>query len=215
MIQRTLPAGLTVDTFDGSAWVGVVPFYMRDVRPRWSPSVPSVSNFLELNLRTYAVGPGGRPGVWFYSLDANQWLAVKMARALFRLPYFHAKMGATSRQERRDSPDGYVGYRSQRRGTGEGEACRYRYRGVGAEREAQPGTLEFFLVERYLLFAARGGRLYSGRVWHTPYPVRDAEVAAGDDTLIALDGLERPGRPADHAVYSRGVEVEVFPLRAV
>ena len=215
VIQRTLPQGLTVDTFDGSAWVGVVPFYMRSVRPWWSPSVPGISNFLELNLRTYAVGPDGRPGVWFYSLDANQWLAVKVARALYRLPYFHAEMEATSRRERRDLPDGFVDYRSRRRGTSGDQACRYRYRGVRAEREAEPGTLEFYLVERYLLFAARGGRLYSGRVWHTPYPVRDAEVAAGDDTLFALNRLARPSRPADHAVYSRGVEVEVFPLRAV
>lgn len=82
-VQRTLPLGLTVDTFEGRAWLGVVPFFMRDVRPAWVPSVPGISNFLELNVRTYVFDGRGRPGIWFYSLDCNQRLAVRAARTFF------------------------------------------------------------------------------------------------------------------------------------
>ncbi|MFG0295490.1 MAG: YqjF family protein, partial [Maioricimonas sp. JB045] len=87
IIQRTLPAGLHVDTCDGAAWLGVVPFLMRNIRPWWFCSVPGISNFLELNLRTYVCDDAGRPGVWFYSLDASQPLAVWAARTFFHLPY--------------------------------------------------------------------------------------------------------------------------------
>ena len=91
-IQATLPAGLTVDTFDGQAWLGVVPFAMSGVRPRGLPAVGGLSAFLELNLRTYVHAADGTPGVWFYSLDCEQRLAVMIARTLFGLPYRHARM---------------------------------------------------------------------------------------------------------------------------
>ena len=88
VVQRTLPPGLTVDTFDGAAYIGLVPFYMRRIRPRFLPPVPGLSWFLEVNVRTYVIDHNGVPGVWFYSLDANQWFAVKIARRFFKLPYF-------------------------------------------------------------------------------------------------------------------------------
>ena len=87
VIQETLPAGLHVDTYQGRAYLGLVPFYMKDIRPRFCPCIPGISNFLEMNLRTYVFDSTGRPGVWFYSLDANQWLAVRIARRFFHLPY--------------------------------------------------------------------------------------------------------------------------------
>ena len=99
-LQVRLPPGLTIDTWDGHAWLGVVPFYMHNIRPVWSPSIPWVSNFLELNLRTYVYDEAGRPGVWFFSLDANRSLAVWAARRFFSLPYQHARMTATQRQGR-------------------------------------------------------------------------------------------------------------------
>ena len=101
IIQASLPAGLTVDSWEGKAYLGVVPFLMRNIRPRFLPAVPGVSNFHETNLRTYVYDKHGRPGVWFYSLDANQWLAVRTARALFQLPYFDAKMEHTKNDDGR------------------------------------------------------------------------------------------------------------------
>ena len=92
VIQATLPPGLTVDTFEGDAYLGIVPFCMCNIRPRFLPVVPGISNFLEMNVRTYVHDEEGRPGVWFYSLDANQKLAVRVARKFFNLPYFDAKM---------------------------------------------------------------------------------------------------------------------------
>src|SRR6202795_1171781 len=109
IVQRTLPQGLQADTFEGHAWVGIVPFFMRGVRPAGFVAVPGISNFLELNLRTYVLDDYGRPGIWFYSLDANQALAVPLAGAAFALPYKFAEMRARI-------SDGEVDYRSHRFG---------------------------------------------------------------------------------------------------
>jgi hypothetical protein len=109
-VQRTLPRGLTVDTFDGRAWIGLIPFFMQAVRPRFCPTVPGLSDFMELNVRTYVHDAAGRPGVWFYSLDCNQGLAVRLARGLFHLRYEHAVMQAARLR------DGGMDYRAQRRG---------------------------------------------------------------------------------------------------
>jgi uncharacterized protein YqjF (DUF2071 family) len=208
LIQATLPPGLHVDTYDGAAWVGVVPFFMRNIRPVWFPAVPGVSNFQEINLRTYAYDDRGTPGVWFYSLDANCWPGVLWGRALFRLPYHWAKMSYSL-----DAATGHVRFTSHRRSAEPAWTSRFDYEPHDGARTAEPGTLEFFLVERYILFAERGGRLYSGQVHHTPYPVRDATVREWDDHMLALRGLPRPGRAPDHAILSRGVEVDIFPLK--
>lgn len=211
-VQRTLPEGLTVDTYNGAAWMGVVPFFMRNIRPWWSPPIPGISNFLELNLRTYVYDRSGTPGVWFYSLDANQGLAVRWGRGLFRLPYFASRMSAPV------SPDGVVDYRSHRLGTDPALATHIRYGAASLLRHAAPGTFEFFLVERYILFAhGRSGRLHSGQVFHPPYEIADAAVPEWDDHVFAIsaEGFQASGRPFDHALYAPGVDVEVFPLRAV
>ena len=219
LLQPHLPPGLTVKTFDGSAWLGVVPFWMRRIRPRFLPCVPGLSNFLELNLRTYVAGPGGE-GVWFFSLDANQRLAVRIARTLFKLPYEHAAMESTAGDpDRKTDPDAHpwLDFTSLRRGHPPEHRCTYHYRGVGPARHAEPGTLDYFLAERYRLYAwnSKGERLSAGRVAHAPYPLHDAEVTAGDDTLFALDGFPQTQRPPDHTVYSPGVDVRIYPLRRV
>jgi hypothetical protein len=208
VVARTLPPGLSVHTFEGAAWVGIVPFFMRRVRPAGCPAVPVISDFLELNLRTYVVGPDGSPGVWFYSLDANRNLAVWVARARFHLPYEHARMTAEV------APDGSVHYTSRRRGSPAALASRFRYRPRGPARQAPPELLDFFLVERYLLFASRGHRLHAGRVHHPPYAIQDADFPAWDANVFALDGLDRPNGPPDHAAYSAGVDVAVYALEA-
>lgn len=209
-VQRTLPEGLRVDTFGGKAYVGIVPFFMRDVRPRFLPAVNGLSNFMELNLRTYVYDSCGVPGVWFYSLDANQWLAVTLARRFFHLPYEHAKMDAAR------SVDGVIHYESVRKGaSGDSNRCVYDYRLGKALPCAAPGSLEFFLVERYSLYASSSGRNWRGVVHHAPYEMRQADVVACDEHLLALDGFEPTGRPPDHAIASPGVDVTIFPLRRV
>jgi uncharacterized protein YqjF (DUF2071 family) len=205
-VQRTLPAGLMVDTWQDSAWVGIVPFSMRGVRPRFIPAIPGVSNFLELNLRTYVRDTRGRPGVWFYSLDANQPLAVWAARVFFALPYFGAEMGwRFNRGESR--------FHSRRHG--HPTTLEYRYRSAGKGREAVPGSLDFFLVERYRLFAFRRGRLLTGRVYHPPYQIVPATLEAWNEDLFGLDGFTPPGRRPDHQTYSPGVDVSVFSMNLI
>jgi len=207
-IQRTLPDGLHVDLFDGRAWLGVVPFLMRDIRPRWLPAVPGLSNFLELNLRTYVHDRSGIPGVWFYSLECNQPLAVAIARRWFHLSYQHAAMHVEARA------DGTVCYRSRRRGN-PGLECAFEYATGEALPPAAPGSIEYFLVERYRLYAQGRGRLWRGAVYHTPYPLMRANVGACNEHLLALNGLNPTGRPPDHVVRASGVDVSVFPLRPV
>ena len=204
-IQRTLPAGLTVDTFDGAAWLGVVPFFMHSIRPAMLPPVPWLSYFLELNVRTYVVDARGRPGVWFYSLDCNRIIAVWLARNRFHLPYEHASMRATRGA-------GAVDYHSRRRGAE--NASHFAYRPAAAPLEAPPGSLEFFLVERYRLFAADGARIFSGRVHHPPYQLSKTTVDASRTDLFSLNGFSDPGRPADHVIGSPGVSVSVYALGA-
>ncbi len=209
-IQATLPDGLFVDSFGGRAYLGVVPFFMQGIRPRFLPAVPGVSDFLELNLRTYVHDRAGVPGVWFYSLDANQWLAVKIARRFFHLPYEHAAM-----QSSRTEDEG-IHFESRRNGGGDPSArCVYEY-AVGAELPlAAPGSLEFFLVERYRLYSRSPHGLRRGAVHHEPYPLRRAKLTTWDENLLRLDGFAPTGRPPDHVLHSPGVDVGIFPLERV
>lgn len=208
-IQPGLPPGLTVDTFDGKAYVGIVPFFMRNVRPRFVPAVPGLSNFMEANVRTYVYDERGVAGIWFYSLDANQWLAVKGARTFFRLPYFYAEM-----ESARDQTGQEINYTTRRKGVEASSSSRFRYRGKGLSSQAEPGTFEFFVIERYILFSYIKSKnlLLAGQVHHSPYPICEADVPDWDTNLIELDGLTRPDREPDHIVMSPGVEVEVFAL---
>lgn len=203
-IQRTLPSGLTVDRHEGRAYLGVVPLKMRRVRPRFVPPIPGISNFLELNLRTYVRDANDTLGVWFYSLDANRWLAVAVARRFFHLPYHWARMRVHSNHDA-------IIYSSSRGGDRSLED-RYYYRPIGTERRAETGSLEFFLLERYVLFADTPRGLQAGRVYHEPYPYRDVELIDWDEGVFSLDGFEPPGRAPDHAVVSPGVDVSIYAL---
>jgi uncharacterized protein len=210
-LQALLPPGLTLDTYEGYGWLGVVPFFMRNIRPWWSPPIPGVSNFLELNLRTYAFDDTGRPGVWFLSLDANQKLAVWWGRKFFGLPYHDAHMHAAWNRS-----TGHVRFACERRAARPGLTCRFEYQPAGPVTVASPGTLEFFLVERYFLFSQKpNGPLMTGQVHHSPYEFSPVDLRHWDEHLIELAGLPLPERRPDHAVISRGVNVDVFPLRPV
>lgn len=209
VVQATLPPGLEVDCFDGRAWLGVVPFLMRGIRPRFLPPVPYLSNFLEANVRTYVRDRHGRSGVWFYSLDCDRGVAVSTARRFFSLPYFRAAM-QTARHA-----SGALDYRVQRRGAA--ASSRFVYRGAGPVRQAAAGSLEHFLAERYRLFAWQPGpqRLITGEVEHVPYPLQDAVVLDQDTALIELAGFEAPAGPPEHALYSAGVDVRVRRVESV
>ena len=208
-ITARLPDGVHVDTFDGSAWLGVVPFFMRGVRPVMLPPMPWLSWFLELNVRTYVHDDHGRAGVWFFSLDCNQPVAVEVARRFFHLPYEHATMRMT-----RDA-DGVIDYFCRRKTESEPARCAYPLAEGLAASPAEPGTLEWFLVERYLLFSAdKRGRVFTGRVNHEPYRVAavDPSVYSGSTLPIAWDGFERPEGLPDSAMVAEPVDVRIFPL---
>jgi uncharacterized protein YqjF (DUF2071 family) len=210
VIQATLPPGLFVDTHDNRAFLGIVPFRMLGVRPTGFPPVPGLSNFLELNLRTYVYDRDGVPGVWFYSLDANQRLAVSIARGLFHLPYRYARMSF------KQNPSGHIDYRSELRGaSGALETSCFSWKAVRGLPAPGADSLEFFLVERYRLYAARGKRLWRGSVEHDPYPLQAVEVWRCDESLMISNGFPQVTRPPDHAVYAAGVDVKVRPLTLV
>ena len=203
-LREVVPAELELDLYEGSAYVGVVPFAMQDVRPSWWPHRLAF-NFLETNVRTYVVC-NGRPGVYFFSLEANLRLAVLAARASFGLPYYHARM-------RMEQSGSVIEYLSRRTSNGAVHHLRCQVgEPVGG---SEPGGLDHFLLERYLLFVKRGGRLRVGQVHHRPYPVQRARVLEVRDDLIAAAGLPGVSTPPRWVHYSAGVDVEVFPLRTV
>jgi uncharacterized protein YqjF (DUF2071 family) len=220
LVQPLIPPELTLDTWEGQAWVGLVPFYMSGVRPWWFPSIPGVSAFCETNVRTYVHFRGGDPGVWFLSLEASRSLAVRVARWRWHLPYFRATMNLT----RRGNTVAYDSYRLWPGTAGSG--CRIHaeigpllgqdthHRTLPAGR-AIPETLEHFLVERYILYAQAAPRkLLAGRVHHVPYPVREARLTEFDDTLLPAAGIYPTQSPC-HTAFCDGVEVEIFPLQPI
>jgi uncharacterized protein YqjF (DUF2071 family) len=212
-IGRLLPPGLEVDLFEGRAYVGLVPFTMRGVRPAGLPSVRWLSDFHETNVRTHVHSQGREPGVWFFSLDAANAVGAWLGRTWFRLPYFFARMSVAVEE----SPGGLrLSYASDRIYPGPKPATSR----VEAEVRspvvpAAIGTLEYFLAERYLLYSAsKGGGLFQGRVHHAPYPLQVAEVRSLEESMLAASGIDRPDAPP-LAHYARGVSVEVFGLERV
>ncbi|MCB9706722.1 MAG: DUF2071 domain-containing protein [Myxococcales bacterium] len=188
-LRAVVPASLELDLFEGEAWLGVVPFWMDNVGARGLPYLPGVKRFPELNVRTY-VRAAGKPGVFFFSLDATSAFAVAVARATFHLPYFRAKI-TTGWEE------GWVGYASERthRGAPAG-ALRGRYRPLGEVYSARPGTLERWLTERYCLYAVdRQGRALRGEIHHAPWPLRRAEAELEVNTVAEHTGLRLAGAP--------------------
>lgn len=210
VIQATLPEGLFVDTFGGKAYLGIVPFFMRNIRPRFLPALPRISNFMELNLRTYVYDREGVPGVWFYSLDANQPLAVTVARRFFHLPYEHARM-----QSGRNA-NGAILYESVRTGVdGRTQRCLFEYAADARLPEPAADSLEFFLIERYQLFSRSAAGLWRGAVSHKPYPLCRALLANWNEHLLTLNGFAPTQRHPDHVVMSPGVDVRVMGLYEV
>jgi uncharacterized protein YqjF (DUF2071 family) len=204
-LQPLVPPGLAVQEFEGTSWVGVVPFRMTGVMRRPLPDLPGISAFPELNVRIY-VEAEGKPGVWFLSLDAANRLAVWAARRFLHLPYHHADIGMA-----RTGDD--LTFAAQRRGAP--ERFDAAYGPTGPVEEAEPGTLEHWLTERYCLYAqAPDGRLLRNEVHHAPWPLRPAYAELGPNTLLAGFGLE-PGRGRPHLRYAEGVDVVVWDAEVV
>lgn len=205
-LRRFVPNELELDTFDGRAWLGVVPFEMRDTRPLGLVGVPGATHFAELNLRTY-VRQGAYTGVWFFSLDAESQLSVRGARLGFKLPYFDARMSIE-----RDGD--WIEYESERTHRGApGASFRARYRGHEALDPAEPGSLEHFLTERYCLFAKDRRGILRGDIHHLPWPLQLGEVELGDCSMTALIGdMALEGEPLVHVARKLDV-LAWWPVR--
>jgi hypothetical protein len=200
-VQRLLPKGLEVETCDGTAWVGLVPFFLRVALPG-VPPVPWLSQFAETNVRTYVRSADGRRGIWFFSLDAARLAAVVVARATYRIPYFWSRM------------------RLSREGTTVRYECRRRWPGPrGARCDAvielgerfaasELSELDHFLTARWSLFSAPRSGLHGAAAFHDPWPLHRGTVVHLRDDLIQAAGLPKPsGEPLVH--YSPSVRVRI------
>ncbi len=203
VVQRLLPDGFEVDTFDGSAWVGLIPFHMRRIRVPRLPALGPLSTFPETNIRTYIVGPDGRRAVWFCSLDVTRLLPTLVARLTYQLPYCWARMSITETGD-------VITYTSERRwprATAGASSTVSVRRGNFIDPD-HVSELEHFLTARWALGTTLGSRLMWADVDHLPWPLQRAEVVAWDETLIRAAGLPDPdGEPI--VLYSPGVEVRI------
>lgn len=198
-VQAILPDGLTVDTWDGAAWIGVVPFEM-DVRLPGGLPIPQQGRFPETNVRTYVRGPDGTPGVWFSSLEAGRLPATVVARTTYGLPYFWAAMSVTNAGP-------IWAYRSTRRWPGPRGAHHESAVRVGTALDEQT-AFERFLTARWGLFSTFAGRVLYAPVWHEPWPLRRAELLHLDDELLGAAGFRVPAvEPVVH--WTAGVEVRI------
>lgn len=208
-LRPLVPAELTLDTFEGRAFIGLVPFTMRDIRLRFLPPWPGMIDFHETNVRTYVHDEQGVPGVWFFSLDAASRTCVVGARATYHLPYHFARMDLRS-------TDNTISYESERLWPGPRPAHSLVVTRIGeALGHAATGSLEDFLCERYVLYAKRGDRLFRGSVHHTPYPLQEAKLDRLEDSLVSATGIDVEATSPVSVLYSPGVDVDVFSISEV
>jgi uncharacterized protein YqjF (DUF2071 family) len=207
-LRPLVPSALPLDTFDGRAWISIASFHLGGLRPRWLPPMPWLSEFPELNVRTYT-SLGGKPGVYFFSLDAGSAFAVAGARATYFLPYFRASMNI------RRGADGWVYYDSRRTDPrGQHAAFHARYRPTGAVSYATPGSLDYWLTERYALYAVnRSARVFRADIHHPQWPLQPVEAIIEHNSMAAAAGISIPNDPPRLAFASR-IDVVVWrPLR--
>jgi uncharacterized protein YqjF (DUF2071 family) len=195
-LQRLVPESVELESFDGSAWLGITPFLLTGFRFRGVPPLPLVSTFPELNVRTY-VSHDGKPGVWFFSLDAGSTLAVEAAKRIYKLPYSRAQM-------RCERIGDYVHFESARAGA----AFSARYRGDGDLFHPERGSLDEFLTERYCLYTEDGGRLYGVEIHHPRWHLQRGKARIDLNTIAPLP------LPDDepHVLFSPRQDVVVWSL---
>ena len=237
LLRPLIPQEFEIDTFDDAAWIGIVPFTMWGIRASFLPSIPGTSAFHELNVRTY-VHYQGVPGVWFFSLDAASRLAVWVARRFYHLPYFNAEMDLRQNgntieysSQRIDALTYGEFFRAERTGF-PADFNVHRFRDVErAELKvnwtiaeplppSKPDSLAFFLTERYCLYSLSRGQIYRSRIFHEPWPLRNATLSspqsqsALSSTMIESLGMSQlPGDPVLH--YAESIAVNIWPLRKV
>src|SRR5215203_2496444 len=204
LLRERVPPGTELDVFDGQAWLGIIPFHMTNVAPRGLPALPWVSAFPELNVRTY-VTRDGKPGIYFFSLDAGNPLAVGTARSLFHLPYFTAVMTVEQRE-------GWIAYDSRRAGADPPADLVCRYRPIGSVSPPVPGTLEHFLTERYCLYTIDNAfRVRRLEIHHRPWPLQSAELEVTRNTMADAAGIRLPSMaPLLH--FSKRQDMVAFPM---
>ncbi len=210
-LAAMLPPGVELDLFEGKAYVGLVPFTMVDVRPVYLPAISLMSDFHETNVRTYVHRKGADPGVWFFSLDAANPVAVKIARAWFHLPYHYAKMRLET-----NPVNFHTQYESERRWPEPTPAkLKLGYNVTGPIEPAKPGTLEHFLAERYFLYSVKDSVLYRGQVNHVRYPLQAAKLTEFDESLLRAAKIKRSDQWPQLVHYAASVDVDIFALRRV
>jgi uncharacterized protein YqjF (DUF2071 family) len=198
VIRALVPRTLPLDLYDGTAWVSVTPFYLNNLRPRGLPALPWVSEFPEINVRTY-VTLGGKAGIYFFSLDAGSALAVLGARMTYHLPYFRAEMSV------RTTEDGMIAYHARRTHRGAPPAVfSARYRPAGAMFRSAPDSLDHWLTERYCLYAVDSvGQIYRAEIHHVPWPLQPAEAQIDQNTMALAAGIALPTQPPRLTFSSR------------
>jgi uncharacterized protein len=202
-LRRVVPPQLHLDLYEGQAWVGVTPFRVEGFRLRGTPPAPLLSRFLEVNVRTY-VHYDGLPGIYFLSLDTDSRFAVAGARRTYRLPYFHSRQTLTETA-------GGCRFRSERAAADEPAAeldCTFCP--SGGCFKADPGTLAYFLAERYCLYTLAGGVVQRGEIHHPPWPLQAAKAIVTHNTMASGHGLELAGEPVAH--YARLQDVVLWTI---
>jgi uncharacterized protein YqjF (DUF2071 family) len=206
LIRHLVPDALELDLYGDSAWIGIVPFTMWDIRafPPFAPPFPGLDEMHELNVRTY-VHYNGVPGVWFFSLDVNSLIAAKTARAFFHLPYHHADIEFSGKRS--------LKFRAART---QGAEAMFRAAWTLGDPlpKAQPGSRDFFLTERYCLYAESDGDLYRARIYHDPYPLQKATLKSYETNLFDVNRLPTPKtEPIIH--YAEEVNTDIWYLESV
>lgn len=207
-LRRHVPAALPIDTWQGQAYLGLVAFVVENNRVTLMPPLPLLSRFYELNLRTYVRPADGEPGVFFLSLDASNPVIAAAARALYGLPYHAAR--ARMGKARTPGKPARLSMSFRRLGlAGREPECRLSYSVSGQASAAVPGTLAYFLIERYVLYTASRSKIQAVRVHHEPYPVQGARLHRLRESMSTAVGLPPLAAPS-HAHYARGVDVKIF-----
>ncbi len=206
LLRPHVPPSLEIDTYGGSAWIAITPFTMWDIRafPPYVPPVPGLNSMHELNVRTY-VHHNGVPGVWFFSLDANSSAAVMGARAVYHLPYYNADIEIAGKKKirykliRDDDPPAQF-----KASWSVGEPLP----------QSQPGSREFFLTERYILYTEYDDTLYRARIYHEPWQLYEAELTSFSSTMLEANGIAQPKtQPILH--HAEEVNVDIWLLEMV
>jgi uncharacterized protein YqjF (DUF2071 family) len=228
VLRPLIPAPLSIDTFENQAWIGVVPFTMWGIRASFLPPIPGTSAFHELNVRTY-VHLNEIPGVWFFSLDAAHRLAVWGARTFYYLPYFNAEMHLEQQGDeieyssKRTDAETYSGFFEKEREVFPDlniselqvlprASLSMKWNIGEAFPVSTPGSIGFFLTERYCLYSVHHNRIYRSRIFHEPWSLRRAKVCSCASTMIQSLGIPQPaGEPLLH--YAEAIDVNVWPLQ--